>query len=98
MIPFRKIATGQRDDYTIGCLLDHKYFEKNYKLTAIHLCKQQKLDADPKLVQQINFCWDLEEDTHRRRSIFVIIEVAKETVLDFSNGTVKALWFYIILL
>ena len=56
MIPFRKIATGQRDDYTIGCLLDHKYFEKNYKLTAIHLCKQQKLDADPKLVQQINFC------------------------------------------
>ena len=25
----RKLATGQRDDYTTGCLLDYIYF-KNY--------------------------------------------------------------------
>ena len=24
----RKIATGQDDDYIIGCLLDYPYFEK----------------------------------------------------------------------
>ena len=34
-----KIATGQEDNYTTGCLLD-------YKLIAIDLGKQQKLDAD----------------------------------------------------
>ena len=26
--------------------------------------------------------------------MFFIIEEAKETVLDFSKGTVKVLWFY----
>ena len=25
----RKISTGQRDDYTTGCLLTFVYFEKN---------------------------------------------------------------------
>ena len=44
----RKIETGQGDNYTIGCLLDYPYFKKNYKLNALHLNKQQKLDADPK--------------------------------------------------
>ena len=51
----RKITTGQGDDYTTGCLLDYTYFKKYYKLIAINLSKQQKLDADPKAIQQINF-------------------------------------------
>ena len=49
----QKIATGQGDDYTTGCLLDYPYFKK-YKLIAIDLSKQQKLDADPKAIQQFN--------------------------------------------
>ena len=28
----RKIATGQRDDYMTGCLLDYFYFKKYYKI------------------------------------------------------------------
>ena len=44
----RKITTGQRDDYTISCLLDYVYFKNHYKLMAIDLSKQQELDADPK--------------------------------------------------
>ena len=36
-----KIATGQGDDYTTGCLLDYIYFKKHYKLIAIDLSKQQ---------------------------------------------------------
>ena len=30
-----KIATGQEDDYTTGCLLDYSYFKENYKMIAI---------------------------------------------------------------
>ena len=45
--------TGQGDDYTTVCLLDYPYFKK-YKLIAIDLSKQQKLDADEKGMQQIN--------------------------------------------
>ena len=41
----RKIATGQGDDYTNGCLLDYPYIKGYYKLTAIDLSKKPKLDA-----------------------------------------------------
>ena len=35
----RKIATGQGDDYTTGCLLDYAYFKNYYKMIAIDLSK-----------------------------------------------------------
>ena len=35
----RKIATGQRDDYTTDCLLDYPYFKDSYKMIAVDLCK-----------------------------------------------------------
>ena len=44
----RKIATGQGDDYTTGCLLDYLYFMDTYKMIAVDLSKQQALDADPR--------------------------------------------------
>ena len=44
----RKIATGQGEDYTTGCLLDYPYFKKYYKLIAIGLSKQKKVGADQK--------------------------------------------------
>ena len=47
----RRIATGQGDDYTMGCLLDYSYFKENFKLIAIDLSKQQALDADPRAIQ-----------------------------------------------
>ena len=31
----RKIATGQGDDYTTGCLLDYPYFANIYKMIAV---------------------------------------------------------------
>ena len=37
----RKIATGQGDDYTTGCLLDYPYFKDTYKMIAVDLSKQQ---------------------------------------------------------
>ena len=51
MITFEKIAIGQGDDYTTGCLLDYNYFNKHYKMIAIDLSKHQALDGDPKAMQ-----------------------------------------------
>ena len=51
----RKITSAQKDDYTNGCLLDYIYFKKYCKMFAVDLSKQQALDTDPKLIQQINF-------------------------------------------
>ena len=34
-----KIATGQGDHCTTGCLLDHLYFKEHHKLIAIDWCK-----------------------------------------------------------
>ena len=56
----RKIATGQGDDYTNGCLLDYSYFKENYKIIAKDLSKQQALVADPRAIQQINFTVNLD--------------------------------------
>ena len=84
-----KIATGQGDDYTIGCLLDYNYFIKYYKMIAINLSKQQALDADRKAMQQINFIGNLRGANNR--VIFFIIEEAKETMLDCLQRTVKVL-------
>ena len=49
----RKVATGQGDDYTTGCLLDYPYFKDTYKMIAVDLSKQQALDADPRAIQQL---------------------------------------------
>ena len=88
----RKIATDQVDDYTTGCLLDYPYFKKYYKLIAIDLSKQQKLDADPKSIQQINFTGNLRMQGAK---LYFIIEEVKETVLDFSKGSVKVNYKFI---
>ena len=47
----RKIATGQGDDYTTGCMLDYTQFKNYFKMIAEDLSKQQALDADPKAIQ-----------------------------------------------
>ena len=85
----RKIATGKGDDYTTGCLLDYSYFKDHYKMIAIDLSKQQALDADPRAIQQINFTANLDRAGNTR--FYFILEEAKETVFEFSQGTVKVL-------
>ena len=47
----QNIATGQRDDCTTGCLLDHNYFSNYYKMIVIDLSKQEALDADLKAIE-----------------------------------------------
>ena len=74
----RKIATGQGDDYTTGCLLDYLYFMDTYKMIAIDLSKQQALDADPGATQQIKFTANLDRAGDTR--VYFILEEAKETI------------------
>ena len=72
-----------------GCFLDYPCFKESYKKTEIDLSKQQVLDADPRAIQQINFTANLDRNVDA--TILFIIKEAKETVLDFSQGTAKVL-------
>ena len=92
----RKLATGQGDDYTTGCFLDHNYFNKYHKMTVIDLSKQQALDPDPKAIPQIKFTRNLERD--KGATMFFIIEEPKEAILDFSQRTEEVLWIYVTLI
>ena len=81
----RKIAIGQGDDYTTGCLLDYTY----YKMIAIDLSRQQVLDADPRAIQQINITANLERAGNTR--FYFIPEEEKEIIFEFWQGTAKVL-------
>ena len=85
----RKMSTGEGDHYKTGFLFDYPHFKENYEKIAIDLSKQQALDADPRTTQLINFTANL--DIAGNTTIFFIIEEAKETVLDFPQGSVKVL-------
>ena len=85
----RKITTGQGDDNATGCFLNYPYFEKYCKLIKIYLSEQQKIDADPKAMQKINFTGSLTKA--EGVAMFFIIDEVKETVLDFPKRTVTEL-------
>ena len=70
-------------------MLDYPYFKDNYKIIAVDLSKQQALDTDPRAIQQINFTANLDRAGNTR--VYFILEEVKETILDFSQGTVKVL-------
>ena len=83
----RKIATGEADNYTTGCLLDYQYFKDHYQLIAVYLSKKVELDADPKANQQIEFHRNLRTNSQ----VCTVLEESKETVLKFAKGTAKVL-------
>ena len=76
------IEMSNNNDYTTGNLLDFVYFKKHYKLIAIDLSKQTKLN-DP---QQINFIGKLLRNTGA--TMFFIIEKSEETTFNFSQNSV----------
>ena len=74
---------------TTGSLLEYTYFKDNYKMIAAGLSKQQALDADSRTIQQINFTANLHRAGNTR--IYFTLEEARETILNFAQGTVKVL-------
>ena len=64
------IDISRNNEYTTGNLLDYDYFKKYYKLIAIDLSKQQVLQENKDLIQQINFIGRLTEAAN----VFIIIQ------------------------
>ena len=63
-------------------MLDYDdYLKKYYKLIAIDLSKQQELEENEDLIQQINFIGRLEQASN----VFIIIEKKENTILEFSQ-------------
>ena len=62
--------TSRNNEYTTGNLLDYDYFKKHYELIAIDLSRQQVLQENEDLIQQINFIGRLTEAAN----VFIIIE------------------------
>ena len=81
----KKVMIRKGEGYTTGSLLDYNYFDKHYKLVAVHLSKQKELDADPTAIQQIEFKYTLRTNS----TIYWVLEKSKETILEFYKGTIK---------
>ena len=82
------IDISRNNEYTTGNLLDYDYFKKYYKLIAIDLTKQQVLQENEDLIQQINFIGRLEQAAN----VFIIIEKNEHTILEFSQNFANVLY------
>ena len=70
---YEKIIDISNNEYTTDNLLDYDYFKKYDKLIAIDVSKQQELEENEDLIQQINFIGRLEQASN----VFIIIERKK---------------------
>ena len=83
------IDISRKNEYTTGNLLDYDYFKKYYKLIiVIDLSKQQVLQENEYLIQQINFIGKLEEAVN----VFIIIEKKDNTILEFSQNLANVIY------
>ena len=85
------IDISRNNEYTTGNLLDYDYFKKHYKLIAIDLSKQQALQENKDLIQQINFIGRLENDD-APTNIFIIIKKKENTILEFSQNFANVIY------
>ena len=77
---------SNNSDYTTGNLSDFAYYKENYRLIAIDLSKQTKIN-DP---QQINFIGKIGNENNGV-TIFFIIERTEETTFEFPQNSVNIL-------
>ena len=82
------IDISRNNEYTTGNLLDYDYFKKHYKLIAIDSSKQQVLQENEDLIQQINFIGRLENAAN----IFIIIGKKENTILEFSQNFANVIY------
>ena len=84
----KNIDISRNNEYTTGNLLDYDYFKKHYKLIAIDLNKQQVLQENEDLIQQINFIGKLEEAAN----VFIIFGKKENTILEFSQNLADVIY------
>ena len=82
------IDISGNNEYATSNLLDYDYFKKHYKLIAIDLSKQQVLQENQDLIQQINFIGRLTEAAN----VFIIIEKKENTMLEFSQNFANVMY------
>ena len=82
------IDISRNNEYTTCNLLDYNYFNKYYKLIAIDLSKQQVLQENENLIQQINFIGRLTEAAN----VFIIIEKKEKSILEFSQNLANVIY------
>ena len=82
----KKTATSECSDFTTGC---YPYLIKCYKLIAIDLSKQQKLNADPKAIQQINVTGYLSSATMKVQQCFSLLTKQKKQFQNFQKEPLK---------
>ena len=86
---YEKITDISRNnEYSTGNLLDYDYLKKYYKLIAIDLSKQQVLQENEDLIQQINFIGRSTEAAN----VFIIIEKKENTKLEFSQNLANVIY------
>ena len=78
------IDISRNNEYTTGKLLDYDYFKKYYKLIAIDLSKEQVLQENEDLIQQINFIG--------KSNVFIVIEKKENTILEFSQNLANVIY------
>ena len=81
------IEMNTNNDYPTNNLLDYEYFPNHYKIIAIDLSKQIKLE-NPDLKQQINFVGKFEEDNG---ATMFITEKSEEITFNFSQNSVSVI-------
>ena len=82
------IDISRNNEYTTGNLLDYDYFKKHCNLITIDLSKQQVLQENEDLIQQINFIGKLEEAAN----VFILIEKKENTILEFSQNLANVIY------
>ena len=90
------INISKNDKYATGNLLDYGYFKKYYNLIAIDLSKQQVLQENEDLIQQINFIGRLDINAANGvgANVFIIIEKKEKTILEISQNFANVLYKY----
>ena len=78
----------RNNEYTTGNLLDYDYFKKHYKLIATDLSKQQVLQENEDLIQQINFIGRLTEAAN----VFIVIKTKENPILKFSQNLANVIY------
>ena len=82
------IDISRNNEYTKGNLLDYDNFKNYYKLIATDLSKQQVLQENEDLIQQINFIGRLEQAAN----VFTIIKKKENTILEFSQNFANVIY------
>ena len=86
MITFQKLSLVKAMSTHLSIFQIIPLSKNYYSLITIDLSKQQKINIDPKAIEQIDFTGNLEK---YNETLFFIIEEAKKTKLNFSNRILK---------